>query len=136
MDISEVAAETHTPVSTIRYYEQRGLIQSVGRIGLRRQFNDSVVQRIALIKLGAQAGFSLEELKSMLTSKGAQNDRRLLHRKAEALDAQIKNLTKLRDGLRRAAECEANSHFECATFLRIVNVAKKRGKRSSAKRFT
>ena len=62
LDIGEVTERTGVAVSTLRYYEERGLIESVGRRGLRRQFSADVVDRLALIALGRAAGFSLEEI--------------------------------------------------------------------------
>ena len=44
LDIGEVARRTGTPVSTLRYYDERGLIASIGRVGLRRQFPPDVVE--------------------------------------------------------------------------------------------
>ena len=49
MDIAEVARRSGLPASTLRYYEERGLISSVGRQGLRRLFHPTVLERLALI---------------------------------------------------------------------------------------
>src|SRR5690606_12774455 len=58
-DIAEVSRQSGVPASTLRFYEEKGLIASVGRKGLRRQFEASVYDRLALIALGRAAGFSL-----------------------------------------------------------------------------
>ena len=55
MDINEVARASGVPASTLRYYEEKGLIASVGRRGLRRTFEPRVVERLALIALGRAA---------------------------------------------------------------------------------
>ena len=47
-------------------------------------------------------------------------DRKKLAAKAEDLDARIKKLTRMRDGLRHAAACRAPSHMECPTFQRLL----------------
>ena len=39
LDIAEVARRTGVPASTLRYYEEKGLITSTGRRGLRRLFD-------------------------------------------------------------------------------------------------
>ena len=116
MDIGEVAQVSGLPASAIRYYEAKGLIASVSRKGLRRQFSDQVVQRLALIQLGRQAGFSLDELKQMFDDNDGAIDRQLLRDKADELDEQIRQLVRMRDGLRHAADCPAPSHFECPKF--------------------
>ena len=126
MDIGEVAQLSGLPASAIRYYEAKGLIASVSRKGLRRQFSDQVVQRLALIQLGRQAGFSLDELKQMFDDNEGAIDRQLLRDKADELDEQIRQLVRMRDGLRHAADCPAPSHFECPKFLRILQLVGKR----------
>ena len=62
MDISEVAQRSGVPASTLRFYEEKGLIASVGRRGLRRVFTADVLERLALIALGRAAGFTLDEI--------------------------------------------------------------------------
>ena len=131
MDISEVAKQTGLPASTLRFYEQKGLIQSNGRRGLRRQFGSHVLERLALISLGRSAGFSLDEISEMFTPEGPEIDWPLLLAKAEELDAKIRELTAMREGLRHAAACPAPSHFECPKFLRLLRLAGKHRLRRS-----
>ena len=59
MYIAEVAQRSGIPASTLRFYEQKGLIAPIGRHGLRRLFDPNVLDRLALISLGRAAGFSL-----------------------------------------------------------------------------
>ncbi len=124
MDIAEVAKQSGIPASTLRFYEEKGLIASVGRHGLRRLFNANVLERLALIALGRSAGFSLDEIAQMFTSDGrTQIDRRALKAKAKEMDLMIHKLTAMRDGLRHAAVCPAPSHLECPTFRRLLKAA-------------
>lgn len=124
MDIAEVARRSGVPASTLRFYEEKGLITSVGRRGLRRVFSDNILERLALITLGRAAGFSLEEIARMLGARGKPNiDRESLVKKADELDRTIKNLTAMRDGLRHAAVCSAPSHMECPKFRRLLGLA-------------
>lgn len=121
MDIGEVVRRTGVPASTLRYYEEKGLIVSTGRRGLRRQFDDRVLERLALIALGRTAGLSLGEMAGMFTPDGrVRIDRRLLAAKAAELDRTIRRLRAVRDGLRHAADCPARSHMECPTFRRLL----------------
>jgi len=121
MDIAEVAARTGLPASTLRYYEEKGLIASTGRRGLRRVFGPGVLERLALIALGRASGFSLAEIGAMFTADGRLAiDRTLLEARADELDHTIRKLTALRDGLRHAAACTAPSHLECPRFRRIL----------------
>jgi DNA-binding transcriptional MerR regulator len=124
LDITEVGQRSGLPASTLRYYEQHGLIASVGRRGLKRVFDAGVVERLALIALGRAAGFALEEIAAMLAADGRPRiDREVLTAKADEMDKQIRRLTALRDGLRQAAACTAPSHMECPKFRRLLRVA-------------
>ena len=124
MDIGEVARRAGVPASTLRFYEEKGLIASVGRRGIRRVFASDVLERLALIALARAAGFSLDEIKRMFGPDGHPRiDRRVLAAKAEELDATIRKLSAMRDGLRHAAACPATSHMECPTFRRLLRAA-------------
>lgn len=124
MDIADVAKRTGMPASALRYYEKKGLIRSVGRDGLRRTFAPHVFDQLALIALGQAAGLSLDEIRSMLTSKGGPKiDRTLLAAKADEIDASIAHLRAVSRGLRHAAACPAPSHAQCPTFQKLLKAA-------------
>ena len=124
LDIAEVAQRSGVPASTLRFYEEKGLIASTGRRGLRRLFDPGVLERLALIALGRAAGFSLDEIARMFAPDGRPRiDRQMLAAKAEELDRTIRKLSAMRDGLRHAAVCPAPSHMECPTFRRILRAA-------------
>src|SRR5687767_3199103 len=124
LDIAEVAQRSGVPASTLRFYEEKGLISSTGRRGLRRTFDSGVLERLALIALGVAAGFSLDEVARMFTPGGRPRiDRQMLTVKAEELDRTIRKLSAMRDGLRHAAACRAPSHMDCPTFRRLVGAA-------------
>ena len=124
IDIADVARRSGVTVSALRYYEERGLIASTGRRGLRRQFDPDVLQRLALISIGRDAGFSLDEIAGMFGPDGEPHlDRTLLTARADTLDHTIRRLTALRDGLRHAAACPAPRHLDCPTFRGILATA-------------
>jgi len=125
MDIGEVVKQSGLPASTLRFYESKGLIQSTGRQGLRRQFDASVMERLALISLGQRAGFSLEDVASMLASSGPNIDKEQLLAKADELDKSIQKMMTMRDGLRHAANCPAPTYLECPKFQRLLRVVSK-----------
>jgi len=124
LDIAEVAQRAGVPASTLRFYEEKGLITASGRRGLRRQYDPAVLDRLALIALGRTAGFSLDEIARMFAPDGRPAlDREMLAAKAEELDRTIRELGVLRDSLRHAAACPAPSHAECPTFRRLLEAA-------------
>ena len=131
LDIGEVAEKSGNKPSALRYYEEAGLITSVSRRGLRRQFGPEVLLQLKLIDMGKSAGFSLGEISGMFGRNGMPDlPRATLHEKADEIDRQIRELTALRDTLRHVADCPAPSHMECPTFRRLVEAAGKRsGKR-------
>ncbi len=127
MDISEVAKHSGVPASTLRYYEEQGLITSIGRRGLRRLFGPEILQQLSLIALGQTAGFSLDEIAGMFGANGEPNlSRAELHAKADELDRTVQRLSALSDGLRHAADCPAPTHMECPTFRRLLDIAARR----------
>ncbi len=124
LDIAAVARGSGVPASTLRFYEEKGLIASVGRRGLRRLFDPEIFERLALIALGRAAGFALDEIAEMLPPSGRPHiDRDRLRAKAEELDRTIQRLTAMREGLRHAAACPAPHPMDCPTFRRAVRLA-------------
>jgi len=124
LDIADVVQRAGVPASTLRFYEEKGLITASGRRGLRRQYDPAVLDRLALIALGRTAGFSLDEIARMFAPDGRPAlDREMLAAKAEELDRTIRELGVLRDSLRHAAACPAPSHAECPTFRRLLEAA-------------
>jgi DNA-binding transcriptional MerR regulator len=124
MDIGEVSKRSGMAASALRYYEERGLIRSTGRKGLRRTYERDVLERLALLALGRAAGFSLDELARMFAGGPRPRiDRALLGAKADELDVTLRKLLALRNGLRHAARCPAPDHFQCPTFKRLLRGA-------------
>jgi DNA-binding transcriptional MerR regulator len=124
LDIAQVARRSGIPASTLRFYEEKGLIASVGRRGQRRLFEPAVVERLALILLGQAAGFSLAEIAETFLADGrARIDRDRLSAKADELERKVRRLTAIGASLRHAAECPAPSHFECPSFRRLLVLA-------------
>ena len=133
MDISEVARRTGLPASTLRFYESKGLIKAVSAAGERRRFAPGVLDQLALIALGQAGGLSLDEIQAMLSAAGALRvDRNLLLAKADSIDATVKRLRAMSQGLRHAAECPAANHAQCPTFQRLLKAAAGRVKQSRA----
>lgn len=124
MDIAEVARRSGVPASTLRYYEEKGLLRSVAPPGHRRRFAPGVLDQLALIALGQSAGFSLDDIRSMFLPTGEPSiDRDQLSAKADELDAMARRLRAMSRGLRHAAACPAPSHAQCPSFQRLLQAA-------------
>lgn len=124
LDISEVARQSGVAASALRYYERKGLIHPLESGSARRKYPPSVFDQLALIALGQAAGFSLDEIRVMLTPDGAPNiDRKLLASKADELQRTVVRLRAVIRGLRHAVVCRAPSHAACPSFQRLLKAA-------------
>jgi len=67
MTIGQVSKQADIPIGTIRYYEKRGLLNEPNRSKTGyRLYDESVINRITLIKRAQSLGFSLNEIKKLL----------------------------------------------------------------------
>lgn len=124
LDIGEVCSKSGLKPSALRYYEEAGLIASVSRHGLRRQFPPEVLLQLKVIALGKSAGFSLEEISGMFNRSGLPDlPRAVFQQKAEQIERKIQDLSALAEMLRHIAACPASSHMECPSFRRLVATA-------------
>ena len=123
LDIGEVVRRSGVPASTLRYYEQLGLLQALGRRGMRRQYDEQVLERLALIGLGQAAGLSLQQIGvSLPPLRGCLTlDREALLAQADVLQRQINQLQRIRRHLQRAAACpEAQDARQCGSFRKLL----------------
>ena len=105
MDIVEVAKLSGMPASKLRYYEEKGLIASVGRLGLRRTFDAGVLDQLKLVSLGQAAGFSLDEIVQMFPADGRTRvGKKTLATNADKVDALVIGLRWMSKRLRLAAD--------------------------------
>lgn len=120
LDIGEVARRSGLAPSALRFYEARNLIEPAGRNGLRRAYRPEVLERLGVINCARSAGFTIAEVASFLTARPGDGMRERMTAKAESLDEQIAQLTRLRDSLRHAAVCEHDPVVECPDFRRAI----------------
>ena len=103
--IGNVAKFSGVPIKTIRYYEELGLLRSLGRTeGGFRLFNSDVLERLHFIKRAQSLGLTLSEIKEFLNVHDG-GELPCVHIKAKlqdkiiAIDEQIKQLLILRQEL-------------------------------------
>ena len=99
IDISALSKKSGVPASTLRFYEEKNLIRSIGRHGLKRLFDTHVLEQLEFIALGQRAGFQLEDIRQMLTGKG-QYDK--LTEKAQEIAQHVKQLIAIQRCLEHA----------------------------------
>jgi MerR family redox-sensitive transcriptional activator SoxR len=119
LTVGEVARRAGVPVSTIHFYESKGLIVSDRNAGNQRRFASVVLRYIAIIKVAQRAGIPLEEIKEALSrfppgSKLTAADWRALSSDWRAsLDRRITRLMRLRDQLDGCIGCGCLSLDQC-----------------------
>jgi MerR family transcriptional regulator, redox-sensitive transcriptional activator SoxR len=114
LSISEVAHTTGLQSSALRYYEKVGLITSVARSGGRRQYDRSVLRRLAVIALLQEAGFTIAEVGQLLhAGTGHDTWRSMAEQKLAELDAHLARITAAREVLVAAVECDCAGLDTC-----------------------
>jgi MerR family redox-sensitive transcriptional activator SoxR len=122
LSIGEVAERAGSSVSAIRFYEREGLLPEAERVSGQRRFTEETVQRLAIVDVAKQAGFSLEEVGVLLASidEGApahEQLQALAARKLPEVDALIERAQAMRDWLMTASDCGCDSLDSCALFV-------------------
>ena len=70
LTIGQVAREAGVGVETVRFYEREGLIEEPSRRASGyRQFDEAVVDRLRFIREAKELGFTLNEIKELLSLK-------------------------------------------------------------------
>src|SRR6476646_5576183 len=94
LQIGEVAKRAGVSIDTLRYYEKLKLLHRPARTsGGFRLFAPENVERVRFIRQAQELGFSLHEIKGLLTTGGAEECRKvrdLLRRKLTELDDRLK----------------------------------------------
>ncbi len=103
LQIGEIASRCGVSVDTVRYYEKMKLLPAAPRTGGGyRVFSPKAVEQIKFIKQAQELGFSLDEIKGLLASGGAEECRQvrdLLKLKLAEMDEQIKKMKAFRKTL-------------------------------------
>lgn len=111
MTIGHVAKESGFAASAIRFYEQAGLLPKPSRIGGRRQYDPSILERLAVLERAKACGFSLADTRQLFYGfpKGSPPSERwqtLARRKIVELDELARKIAATKEMLRRPCECK------------------------------
>jgi len=125
--IGEVARRTGLRTSAIRYYEDLKLIEPNGRSGGSRRYDEAAVERLALIAFAKEAGFTLAEIRRLITgfapnTKAADRWKLLAQKKLDELDRAAERIETMRSILKHAVRCGCLDLDECG---RRIAAAKK-----------
>jgi MerR family transcriptional regulator, redox-sensitive transcriptional activator SoxR len=120
LTIGQVAERSGVATSALRFYEDRGLIESERTDGNQRRYRRAVLRRIALIRAGQKVGLSLGRIAGALDTLGgrevatAKDWERLSTEWKVELDERIQALQRLRDDLTGCIGCGCLSLETCA----------------------
>ena len=110
LKISEVAERGGVSVQAIRYYEREGLLPKPPRLASGyRIFPDTAVRRVQFIKRAQELGFSLAEIRELLSLRenadaGAQDMRERARAKITDIEQKIRRLRAMKSVLNALAE--------------------------------
>jgi MerR family redox-sensitive transcriptional activator SoxR len=116
--IGELARHTGLASSALRYYERVGLLSPAARAGGRRHYGVSSAERVALIQLCQDAGFTLREIRALLAA-GSRRGRpwaRLAEAKLRELDSRIAQAEGAKMVVQHALACPHPTLFTCPNF--------------------
>lgn len=119
LSVGEVAKRSGVPVSTLHFYEAKGLIESGRTRGNQRRYPRDVLRRVAVIKVAQRTGISLDSIREALRTlpsghtPDVEDWRRLSTTWREELDRRIERLIRLRDQLDDCIGCGCLSIKAC-----------------------
>jgi DNA-binding transcriptional MerR regulator len=115
LSIGDVAERSGVAATTLRFYEGEGLLSTPDRVGGRRRYDEAVLTRLEVIGLCKAAGFSLEEIRVLLTddAAGRPASRSLAEAKLSDIDAQMATLVRAREIIEWAMNCPCSSVELC-----------------------
>ncbi len=112
MKIGAVAARADVNIQTVRYYERRGLLPEPSRTESNyRLYSEESVQRVRFVKRAQELGFTLEEIKELLSLRAAPGTdcadvRNRAEVKVQDIDNKVRTLRAMRTALTRLiGEC-------------------------------
>ena len=120
--VGKIAKRCGVKVSTLHFYEQKGLIRSWRNAGNQRRYKADVMRRIAVIKAAQKIGISLESIKSALATlpdnrtPSVQDWQKLSSNWQQELNQKIEYMQRLRDSLTGCIGCGCLSMKKCPMY--------------------
>ncbi|ODP99389.1 redox-sensitive transcriptional activator SoxR [Salinivibrio kushneri] len=122
MSVGQVAKRAGVKVSTLHFYEQKGLIASWRNAGNQRRYDRAVLRRLAVIKAAQHVGLSLEEIGEALSELPSHRAptkeqwRDMAQRWDATLNEQIARLQQLQANLSGCIGCGCLSMKTCSLY--------------------
>lgn len=119
LSVGELAKRAGVAVSTLHFYEAKGLISPRRNKGNQRRYPRNLLRRVAIIRIAQRAGISLAEIREALSvlpaerTPNAKEWQKLSSGWKQRLDDRITALTQLRDEMAGCIGCGCLSLREC-----------------------
>lgn len=118
LSIGDIAKQADIAPSAIRYYEAKGLIPRAERVNGRRTYDPQIVDRLAIIRLAKSAGFTIAEVKQLLSGFARRTPpgrrwRELAKAKLAELDDRISEAERMKRILLTTTRCECPTFEDC-----------------------
>lgn len=115
LTIGEVARQAGIAATTLRYYEQVGLVPAPARQGGQRRYDSSVLSRLEVVRLCKSAGFTLDEIQLLFADEapGRPASRALAETKLVEIDAQLASLARAREVIEWGMRCTCPAIDSC-----------------------
>jgi MerR family redox-sensitive transcriptional activator SoxR len=119
LSVGQVAARSGVPVSTVHFYEAKGLVRGCRSAGNQRRYSRDVLRRVAIIKVAQRLGLPLSMIKQAIDSlpggrtPTAKDWKRLSGEWRKELDRRIALLQRLRGQLDSCIGCGCLSLKVC-----------------------
>ncbi len=129
--VGKVAKRCGVKVSTLHFYEQKGLIKSQRNLANQRRYKPDVLRRVAIIKAAQKMGISLAEIKLAFSAlpdnrTPSTEDWQLLSSQwRDKLDQRISYLQGLRDSMTSCIGCGCLSMKTCPLYNENDQLGKK-----------
>jgi MerR family transcriptional regulator, redox-sensitive transcriptional activator SoxR len=123
--IGEVAERSGIAASAIRYYESEGLVPRPGRRNGQRVYDETILDQLALIDVAKRAGFTVAEIKRLLTgfsrrTAPGERWRALTRGKLSELDERIAGAERMKAVLQVVMRCRCPTLADCSRAMRAA----------------
>jgi DNA-binding transcriptional MerR regulator len=121
LSIGELAERTGVATTALRYYDALGLVRPATRSSGRRRYAESAVAEVGAILFFREVGFSLAEIRSLLTGRDRRSRQEIVDRKLAELTEQQHRIEVAREVLVHGQRCPAGDPMRCSRFWSIID---------------
>lgn len=122
LTIGEVARRAGLRTSAVRYYEDAGVLPPAARVGGQRRYDETVLARLAVIRLAQEVGFSVAEIRALVDgfdAAGVDSERwqEMARQKMADVDALLQRAERMKLLLEASLACGCLTLDTCQLVL-------------------